>query len=204
MDIGIKFHGNPSNSVWDISLWQNNIAIYRVVMLTWLRMITNTKQIKCFPPRLMPLMSARVGMHAQICVIGYKSTCCRYPVADTNMPIHTLNWWCWKLSQPSPGQLHHSWWWGNLLCSLSIEDSSLERLPASILITSLTEIRKSLFSTLPFSFSLCPVAFTSCCSLISTHIKPQHTWWDFQYSSQFQMAEMERSLCKSSTCYHRH
>lgn len=152
----------------------------------------------------MPLMSARVGMHAQICVIGYKSTCCRYPEADTNMPIYTLNWWCWKLIQPSPGQLHHSWWWGNLLCSLSIEDSSLERLPASILITSLTEIRKSLFSTLPFSFSLCPVAFTSCCSLISAHIKPQHTWWDFQYSSQFQMAEMEQSLCKSSTCYHQH
>lgn len=52
----------------------------------------------------------------------------------------------------------------NLLCSLSTEASSLERLPTSILITPLTEIRKSLFLTLPFSFSLCPVAFASRCS----------------------------------------
>lgn len=91
---------------------------------------------------------------------------------------------------------------GKLLCSLSIEDSSLERLPASILITSLTEIWKSLFSTLPYSFSCCPMVLTSCCSLISAQINPQHTWWDFQYSSQFQKAKIELSLCKSSSCYH--
>lgn len=92
---------------------------------------------------------------------------------------------------------------GKLLCSLSIEDSSLERLPSSILITSQTEIWKSLFSTLPSSFSLCPVALTSCCSLISARINPQHTWWDFQYSSLFEKAEIELSLCKSSSCSHR-
>lgn len=89
---------------------------------------------------------------------------------------------------------------GKLLCS--IEDSSLEHLPVSILITSLPKIWKSLFLTLPSSFSFCPVASTSCCSLISAQINPQHTWWDFQYSSQFQIAGTELFLGKSSTCYH--
>ncbi len=46
------------------------------------------------------------------------------------------------------------------------------------------------------------MALTSRCSLISTRINPQHTWWDFQYSSLFQIAEIELSLCKSSSCFH--
>lgn len=87
-----------------------------------------------------------------------------------------------------------------MLCSLNIEDSSLEHFSASILINSLTEIWKSLFLTLPSLFSLCPMVPTSCCSLISAQINPRHTWWHFQHFSQFQTAQMELSLHKSSTC----
>lgn len=88
---------------------------------------------------------------------------------------------------------------GKLLCSLSMEDSSLGRLPASILITSQTEIWKK---SSPSSFSPCPVALTSCCSLISAQISPLHTWWDFQYASQVQIAEIELSPWTSSICFH--
>lgn len=110
--------------------------------------------------------------------------------------LSALHWWCWKLVQPSPGQPHHSWWWGNLLCRLSIEDSSLERLPASILITSLTEIRKSLFSTLPFSFSL-PVGLPL---LLFPHLSPYQPTAHLMGVSIFQPVSNSRNGVVS---YHR-
>lgn len=105
-------------------------------------------------------------------------------------PIYTLHWWGWKLIQPSPGQLHRSWWWGNLSV-----DSSLKHLPDSILITSQTEIRKKkwfwLFPSSPLSARwLSPPAVPSS-RIISNHGTPDGT---FQYSSWFQIAEIELSL----------
>lgn len=63
----------------------------------------------------------------------------------------------------------------NLLCCLSTEDCSVDHLPTSILITPLTEIRKSLFLTLPFLFSLCPTGLRLPLLLISGRISPLHT-----------------------------
>lgn len=96
------------------------------------------------------------------------------------------------ISRVTPAQLVMR----NLLCCLSTEDCSVDHLPTSILITPLTEIRKSLFLTLPFLFSLCPTGLRLPLLLISGRISPLHTWWDWQ------TAEIELYLCESSTCRH--
>lgn len=171
------------------------IAIHRSLNLTYLKVTTHKTNIK------LPFMSACVGVHAK-CV--WLDTRLHVVITQDPTPTSLSTFWIGNVEsssnhlQATTPQLAM----GKLLCGLSIEDSSLERLPASILITSLTEIWKSLFSTLPSSFSRCPMVLTSCCSLISAQINPQHTWWDFQYSSQFQKEKIELSLCKSSSCYH--
>lgn len=84
----------------------------------------------------------------------------------------------------------------NLLRCLSTEGCSVDHLPTSILITPLTEIRKSLFLTLPVLFSLCPTGLRLPLLLISGRISPLHTWWAWQ------TAEIELYLCESSTRRH--
>lgn len=94
-----------------------------------------------------------------VCICG--QTCFFYSVAWSRLSELMMLKALLSISRVTTAQLVMR----NLLCSLSTEDSSLECLPTSILITPLTEIRKSLFLTLPYSFSLCPVAFSShCCS----------------------------------------
>lgn len=60
--------------------------MFEVSLFHWPQIITYTKQI-CIFSFLCLLISVCVGLHAHMCVIGYRSASCHYPATNTSMPV---------------------------------------------------------------------------------------------------------------------